>query len=367
MALHAAVQDHLASMPEPALTKVMVCAEGYQPMRHHSQGKDFFDQTFFLERGDIHKKKGEATPSFLQVLMRPSETGERWRWQPPDGARYSGRRRSLAAWITDLDHGAGALAARVMVNRLWQHHFGTGLVSTPNDFGVQGARPSHPELLDWLAAELVRQDWRLKPMHELIMNSAVYRQSARLHPEAVQADPDNRWWARREPRRLEGETIRDAMLLVSGALDDRMFGPGTLDESSRRRSIYFTIKRSRIIPMMQTFDQPEPLVSQANRPVTTVAPQALLIMNNAQVRSWAQKFGQRLLDEAGSEPIPMVRRAYELALGREPTRFEEEMGVTFLQQQNQRYAVSKKPQAETLARTDFAQVMLGLNEFVYVE
>src|SRR5205085_6654013 len=145
---------------------------------------------------------------------------------PPPGWRTSYQRRALAEWLTDAEKGAGHLLARVIVNRLWQHHLGRGLVATASDFGFQGERPTHPELLDWLAGELIRGGWRLKPIHRLLMTSAVYTQSSRVDPDRAKLDPDNRLWARQSRRRLEAEVIRDAMLAASGELDERMFGPG---------------------------------------------------------------------------------------------------------------------------------------------
>src|SRR5207244_6323242 len=201
------------------------------------------------------------------------------------GWRTSYRRRSLANWITDVDQGAGRLLARVIVNRLWQHHLGRGIVATPSDFGTRGERPTHPELLDWLATELIRNGWRLKPIHKLIVTSSTYMQSSQRDDAKARVDPDNRLFWRRPPHRLEAEVIRDALLSVSGALDTRMFGPGTLNSANKRRSIYSTVKRSKLMPMMQLFDAPEALGGVAQRPTTTIAPQALLLMNNPNVRS----------------------------------------------------------------------------------
>jgi hypothetical protein len=180
-----AVEAHRRKAPKPRLTKVLACVEGHTPVRMHTQGADFFPETHVLKRGSTDQKQGVASQGFLEVLTRASDPELRWVSKPPEGSRFSGRRRSLALWMTDTEHGAGHLLARVAVNRLWQHHFGTGLVATPNDFGAQGARPSHPELLDWLAGELIRNGWRLKPIHELLLTSAVYRQAALSPSEAA--------------------------------------------------------------------------------------------------------------------------------------------------------------------------------------
>jgi hypothetical protein len=271
------------------------------------------------------------------------------------------------------------LLARVIVNRLWQHHFGTGLVATPNDFGAQGVRPAHPELLDWLALELIRSRWRLKPIHQLIMTSAVYQQSSAQSRTRDGTSPDHSMTPTNssntassecfspKPHRLEAEAIRDSLLFVSGVLDTNMFSPGTLDPESRRRSIYFTVKRSRMIGAMQAFDAPEPLVSQGARPTTTVAPQALWLMNGPQVRAWAGAFAKRFSPLPDQPPAKAVARAYALALNRLPTRTERAAGAAFIEAQTLRYRAEQKPNARELALTDFAQVMLSLNEFIYVD
>ena len=299
--------------------------------------------------------------------MRGADGPSRWQWNPPPGALYSGRRRSLANWLTDTDHGAGNLLARVAVNRLWQHHFGRGIVPTPNDFGHAGDPPSHPELLDWLAGQLIDHQWKLKSMHRLLMTSATYMQACVHDPRKESADPDDHLFVRRAPQRLEGEAIRDAMLSVSGQLDPAMFGPGTKDERSRRRSIYFTIKRSQLVGSMVVFDQPEPLVSQGARPTTTVAPQALLLMNSPQVRDWADALARRMRRETAdvNDLAALTRRGYALTLGRPPTPDELSESAEFLRRQARSYAADSRPDANALALVDFAQVLFGLNEFIY--
>ena len=365
--LHTKVESHAREAPKPKLTKVLVCAEGYPALRMNTQGADFFKETYLLNRGSTDLKKGVAAPGFLQVLMRDSELEKRWQWQPPVGAKFSGHRRALASWMTDTDQGAGHLLARVIVNRLWQHHFGQGLVGTPNDFGVQGTKPTHPELLDWLAAELIRGGWRLKPIHQLIMTSGVYQQDSIVNATKQKADPANALLSRHVPQRLQAEAVRDSLLFVSGVLDTNMFGPGTLDQASRRRSIYFTVKRSQLVPAMQSFDAPEPLVSQGTRPTTTVAPQALFLMNSPHVRSWAAAFAKRLATSPGQSPAEVVARAYAIALNRPPTKSERADAVAFIEEQLSRYRAEQKPDARELALTDFTQVVLSLNEFIYVD
>ncbi|MBW3543379.1 MAG: DUF1553 domain-containing protein, partial [Planctomycetes bacterium] len=366
-------------------------------IRHHTQGADFFNETHYLKRGDCEQKDGVAEPSFLQVLTRHPDGAEHWSERPPESWRTSYRRRSLANWITDVEHGPGQLAARVIVNRLWQHHMGRGLVGTPNDFGKQGERPSHPELLDWLAARLIENGWRLKPIHRLIVTSAVYRQSSGSRsqqsevsgqlsavsdqPTAAGASTDSDsqpstlnpqpfLWSRFEPQRLEAEVIRDAMLAAAGTLERRMYGSGTLDETHRRRSIYFMVKRSKLLPTMVLFDAPEPLVSVGDRPATTIAPQALYFMNNEQVRERAREFGARLAKSSGKGSLEeAVTRGYLIALARCPTEAELAGVVAFLEQQTGIYLAAGRPEpaARDLALVDLAQVLLSLNEFVYVE
>jgi mono/diheme cytochrome c family protein len=374
--LNAVVEAHAKQEPKPKLVKMMICSEGVTPLRHHTQGADFFTETFFLKRGDCDQKMGQASQSFLQVLMAAPQREKHWQLSPPAGCKTSYRRRSLANWITDTEYGAGHLLARVIVNRLWQHHFGRGIVATPNDFGVQGARPTHPELLDWLAGELIQSGWRLKPMHKLIMTSATYRQASLINenpksqirnPKSI--DPENTLLWHQNIRRLEAESIRDSMLAVSGTLDPTMYGPGTLDEGHTRRSIYFMIKRSKLVPMMQLFDQPEPLVSVGDRPSTTIAPQALAFLNSPHVRTYAHNFAKQLLREYEKSPADAVRLAYTSAIAREPDAAESSAAVNFLATQETSYSHSAdgKDNVRELALSDFCQVLFGLNEFVYVE
>jgi len=256
-ALHEAVVDHEKMAPQPRLTKVLVCAEGYPPVRMHTQGADFFPETHVLARGSTDLKQGVATAGFLQVLM-------------------------------------------------------------PN-------------------------------------------------PDAVDADPANALCARRTPRRLEAEAVLDSLLFVSGMLDPTMFGPGTLDQASRRRSIYFTVKRSQMIPAMQAFDAPEPLVSQGQRQTTTVAPQALMLMNSPHVRAWAANFAKRCAADPAEQPAAAVNAAYTRALNRPPTDQEREDADAFIEAQTERHRADHAAGARMEALVDFAQVVLSLNEFIYVD
>ncbi len=359
---NSALADHKSKEPR-SMTTVMICGEGYTPIRMNTQGGDFLNETHLLKRGNTELKDGVVTQGFMQVLMRQADE-KKWAYQPPDGAKFSGRRRSLSNWITDVDHGSGALLARVIVNRLWQHHFGRGIVSTPNDFGKQGTLPSQPELLDWLAGELIRGGWKLKPIHKLIMMSAAYQQNSALDTAKEYRDPANDLFMRRTPLRLEAESIRDAMLFVSGQMDETMFGPGTRDEASKRRSIYFNIKRSQLIGSMVAFDAPEPLVSQGARPTTTVAPQALMMMNSPVVRSWAEAMSKKISTES-KDTVSTIEKAYQICFGRSPSVDESREATAFMMQQREAYAAEKKPDEASLAFADYCQVLFGLNEFVY--
>jgi hypothetical protein len=268
--------------------------------------------------------------------------------------------------LTDLERGAGALAARVIVNRVWQHHFGRGLVATPNDFGTQGTAPSHPELLEWLAADFVRNGWQMKRLHRLIMTSRVYQQSAECDAAKAALDPQNELLGRWTPRRLEAEAIRDSLLSVSGLLDRTMFGPGTLDEGTLRRSVYFTVKRSQLVPTMLLFDWPEHLVSIGQRAVTTTAPQALFLINNPTSRRAARTIAEQALAEPGSESdlSALVERISRRVLGRGATDHEQAAARDFLQASD---GATGSRGVSIAALTDFCQALLSQSEFIYVD
>jgi hypothetical protein len=255
----------------------------------------------------------------------------------------------------------------VIVNRLWQNHLGRGIVATPSDFGNRGERPTHPELLDWLATELIKNNWQLKPLHKLIMQSAVYTQGAEFDAGRAKLDPDNRLLWRYSPRRLEAEVIRDSLLAVGGLLDGTLFGPGTLDERSRRRSIYFTVKRSKLIPMMQVFDCPDGLQGVGERPRTTIAPQALLLLNNQNIREAAQGFAKRAAPTPETDWATAVKASYLLAVARQPSAEELDEALAFLNQQAASYMAAGKGDGRAFALTDFCQILMCLNEFVYVD
>ena len=365
--LNAKVQQHLAAKPKAKMTKVQVTSEGFKPTKHHADGRGFphfYKQIHFLKRGDPNQKQYVASQSFLQVLMRSGKEEVAWQETAPKNWRTSYRRRALANWMTDTRDGAGHLLARVIVNRLWLHHLGRGIVATPNDFGVQGIAPTHPELLDWLAQRLIAGGWQLKPIHKLIVLSAVYGQDSAYSEAKAKVDVENQLLWRRTPRRLEAEVIRDSLLQVSGQLDRAMYGPGTLNEGMKRRSIYFMIKRSKLIPSMQLFDSPEPLVSQGKRPATIIAPQALMFMNNPQLRTYATTLAAKL--STAGDSAKSITLGYRLTLGRPPTATELKASQAFIDLQSASYQKAGRKDAGALALADFTQVLFGLNEFVYM-
>ncbi|HJT34924.1 MAG TPA: DUF1549 and DUF1553 domain-containing protein [Pirellulales bacterium] len=337
--------------------------------------------TFLLEGGNWAKPSDEITPGFPEFLGEGSAEIQ----SPISGANSTGRRTALARWITRPDH---PLTARVIVNRLWQHHFGVGIVPTPNDFGIQGEPPTHRELLDWLAVELVEHGGSLKHLHRLMVTSASYRQSSRSDPanphvaRAREVDPQNRllWHARR--RRLEGESARDAMLHISGQLNLRAYGPSARPELPEgisknyawrpdervedrcRRSIYVLAKRNLRYPLFEAFDLPDMHHSCPRRSVTTTAPQSLLLLNGEltvqAARDWADKLRQSAVGDEGA----MIALAYREAFGRSPGADEIETAREFLRIQA---AGLQAKSSENDALVDFCHALLNANEFLYVD
>ncbi|MBI3469741.1 MAG: DUF1553 domain-containing protein [Candidatus Solibacter usitatus] len=291
------------------------------------------EPTHVLIRGDVNRKGEPVTPGALSSIGESAgDLGL------PAGAPESDRRRKLADWIA----GAGnPLFARVMVNRVWSYHFGAGLVDNPNDFGYNGGRPSHPELLDWLAVEFARGGWSVKKLHKLILTSQAYRQSSQFDARAAEKDSDNRLLWRYAPRRLQGEAIRDAMLAVSGKLNPKMYGPSfrpfqivknsgsyasyepadSDDPEQQRRTIYRMNVNSGGNPMLVALDCPLPSVKTPKRSATTTPLQALSLMNDASVQRLAKAFAERLTGEA-ADTQSRVQEAFRLAYGR-PPRAEE--------------------------------------------
>ena len=353
------------SPPAPELIKVLVASENVKPIPHHADGRGFphfYPETFFLRRGDATQKQGIAPQAFLQALVSHPDGSAHWQQSPKETAT-SGRRAAMARWLTDTESGAGVTVARVIVNRLWQHHFGTGLVATPSDFGKTGDPPSHPELLDYLAGELIRGDWKLKPIHRLIMTSATYRQSSDMDKTKNAVDPENRLLWRANRRRLEAEAIRDVLLSLAGTLDPSLYGSAGMNDASSRRSIYLMIKRSRLSPFLRTFDSPDGISGIARRSLTTTAPQALTIMNSTTVRSWAERFATRI-EAADGDPL---LSAYRIAVSRPPSQAEFRDAQLFLDLQQATYLAAGHADAAHQALSDFSQVLMGLNETLSIE
>ncbi len=347
------------------LTKVLVSSEGLPHLPHHADDRGyphFYKETHLLRRGDVTQKVSVVTPGFPQVLRKfPSSPLNR----DSVAGDVMNSRQELAEWLTDVELGAGPLVARVMVNRLWQYHFGKGIVASPNDFGEMGDRPTNPDLLDWLGQELIGKSWHLKPLHKVIMTSHTYLQGNKSADDAQsQIDPDNEFLWHRAPKRLEAEAIRDSMLVVSGQLDSKMYGPGTLDANMKRRSVYFFIKRSQLIPSLMLFDWPEHLVSIGQRQSTTVAPQALMFMNSQQGRSYAESFARRI---SSDDDEVTVAAAYSVAFGRKPTLAETRVGLEFLTRNKELRTKNGEADAGLFAVADLCQTLMSMNEFIYID
>ena len=339
-----------------------------------------------LKQGERHQPGEliEAGPlSAVRSLARPFDA-------PPPDAKTTTRRLQLARWIVDKQN---PLTSRVLVNRMWQHHFGAGLVRTPNNFGFRGAEPTHPKLLDWLADELVRGEWKIKRMHKLILMSRTYRQSA-THPkvdEYLQRDAANRLWWRSERRRLDAEALRDSMLLVTGELDKTRGGPSfrasispnALEGLSRkdaawqaspprqqlRRSLYMYTQRSLLTPMMTTFDFCDTVAPCGQRDVTTVPTQAWALLNNSFSHDRSTALAKRVVNVAASDPVEQVRLAWRFALGRQPTAGEAQLAESHLAEQRMRFKETQTTQQkpELLSLASLCHVLINSNEFIYVD
>jgi hypothetical protein len=294
-----------------------------------------------------YSRLGPVVPRHLPVVL----AGE----QQPPIASGSGR-MELARWLASADN---PLTARVIVNRVWQHHFGAGIVRTPSNFGKLGDPPSHPALLDWLADAFVRDGWSLKRLHRRIMLSTTYQQSSRAGPDATRADPENRWLGRMEPRRLEAEAIRDAMLAVAGRLDPARGGPATAELGRPRRSLYVQTVRQDRANFSTLFDAANPEAPVERRTVSTVAPQALFLLNNGFVQDQAAHLARRLLAEAPCDDAARIDLAYRLLFGRPTRPGEVAIGRDFL-------ALASARGTEA-AWADYAHVLLCSNEFVFID
>ena len=339
-----------------------------------------------LDRGDLGKNLEKVEPGLPRILANGMDLE-----QPSSELAVPRSRAKLALWLSRPDH---PLTARVLANRLWQWHFGSGIVSTPNDFGRMGAEPTHPELLDWLATELVRRGWSLKSMHRLIMASEAYQRTSRYpDPAAAQADPNNLYLWRTNRRRLEAEALWDALHAAAGTINlklgGRAFCPpleeGALSgknwvrvyadpEEQNRRAVYILVQRNFGFPMFETFDTPDPAVSCSVREVTTVPPQALFFLNDKMVFTQAQAFAARLVREVGDDPSGWIRQAWRIALGREPTAGEQEEAGNLLESLTESEVEAGKPgslaekgQARTRALTQLCLAVFNLSEFSYVD
>jgi hypothetical protein len=344
-----------------------------------------------LAVGNYALQREQVEPGFLTILdPEPAKVAR------PAGLPSTGRRTVLANWLADAKN---PLTSRVMVNRLWHHHFGIGIVPTPGDFGRMGQKPTHPELLDWLASEFVSSGWSMKHMHRLMVTSNAYRQSS-LHREAAsEADPLNRLLWRFRPQRLEAEAIRDSALLVSGLLNPAVGGASVApplphgmpppaggwavspDKSDHnRRSIYISVRRTASYPMLGSFDMPESSESCARRSSTVTAPQALTLLNAKESLEWAQSLAGRVRERAGEDVDKQIVEAFRLAYTRTPDSWEKDRILTFVNKQRA-VVMERQAKGETLAApipraagldpidsavlVDLCAALINSNEFVY--
>jgi hypothetical protein len=349
--------------------------------------------THVLKGGGYDAFGEEVQPGFLTIIDRGDAK------ITPSKINTTGRRTALANWLADP---ANPLTARVMVNRIWHYHFGRGIVGTPSDFGEMRDRETHRELLDWLAVTFVEQGWSVKKMSRLIMLSNAYQQSSAFNAEAAKVDPDDKSIWRFRRRRMTGEEIRDAILLVSGRINWQMGGPSVFPEIPKemdvrggwkrnesedqktRRSVYTFVRRNSRYPMFQAFDMPDTHESCSRRSVTTTAPQALNLLNDGTILTSAQAFAGRVLKEAGDDVNRQIALAYRLAFARAPEGDELRMAIEFLDQQSaliKSRIEAKRPvalpsncdvapdvtaQARAAALVDFCHALFNSNEFVYV-
>ena len=335
--------DALKPLPKPgSLPMAMVL--------NHEKGKA--QPTYILRRGEYSMPLDEVSPGFPEVISAKSAGADR---------------TSLAQWIASPTN---PLTARVMVNRIWQHHFGRGLVASPSDFGVRGVPPTHPELLDWLASEFIASGWSIKHMHKLMLMSQTYQQASASESKGKEIDPENHLLWRMNKLRLEGEAIRDSLLQISGGLNPQMGGPGVfppipaeLFEGSKgwtpndherdysRRSVYIFARRNLRFPFLEVFDSPDTNLSCPIRERSTTAPQALTLLNAHEVLSAADALAKRLRTKS-KESGEQIDFANLLILGRHPTAEERGFAHAFL---------------KTSPLDQYCRALFNLNAFVYVE
>jgi hypothetical protein len=342
-------------------------------------------ETFVLRRGDYQNRGPRVAPRPPGVILASHGNGLFSDSLIVPAGEKTGRRGALGRWLSSPSN---PLATRVIVNRLWQHHFGRGIVATPSDFGVRGEPPSHPELLDWLASELVANGWRLKPIHRLMVTSSTYRQSSRSNQELTAQDPDNTLLGRMNRRRLDAEGVRDAMLVVSGELNPKAGGPGILAPLEKevkelifteaevvdlwpedrnpaehlRRALYLFRKRNVRYPLFDAFDAPDTQNACPRRETSTHALQALTLLNSDFAAARAQALAQRAVVGGGGD-AERIRRMYRIVLAREPATSEIERARIFVETQALRIGGSS---ARTAAWVDLALAMLNSNEFLYI-
>jgi hypothetical protein len=325
-------------------------------------------KTHVLAVGNYAAPQYEVEPGFLSILdPAPAKITK--------AATGSGRRSALANWLADAKN---PLSTRVIVNRVWHYHFGRGIVGTPSDFGVMGERPSHPELLDYLTTAFTENGWSLKKLHRMILLSATYRQSSSYNEVAAKVDPENKLFWRFQRRRLEGETVRDAILQVSGALNTKMYGPGVFPplppgmvtrggwkteedtSESNRRSVYVFVRRNTRYPMFESFDMPDTHESCARRNNTVSAGQALELLNNELVLGWARDLAKRVQNDAGMSEASQVERAWKLVYSRAPQAEETNAALDFLKQHDR---ITGNRQASMV---DLCHMLLNSNEFLHM-
>ena len=352
---------------------------------------ELIPDVYVLERGDLGREQSKAEPGLPAALSNGSEFEQ----ADPNGLRH---RKRLALWLTRPDH---PLTARVMVNRIWQWQFGRGTVATSSDFGRQGAAPTHPELLDWLATEFVEQGWSVKSMHRLIMSSYTYQMSSRFSDENnLRIDPENAYLWRMNRRRLEAEAVWDALHAVAGNLNLKMGGPpvappltdpelGGLREKWQwvvngdpaehtRRAVYIRARRSFTFPTLDKFDLPDSGASCQRRDVTTVAPQALWLLNNQTAFRQAMQLADRLVRKHGAEPAAWVEGAWRLALGRRPSEEEKQQALALMDSlaaqgewkqmpEEVPAALAKLEPARAAALAELCLSVFNLSEFLFVD
>jgi hypothetical protein len=327
-------------------------------------------KTHVLANGNYNAPLEEVEPGFLTILDTAAA-----KITKPAGLNSSGRRTALANWLADPSN---PLTSRVMVNRVWHYHFGRGIIASPSDFGMMGERPTHPELLDYLAAWFPENGWSLKKLHKLIVLSNTYQQSSEYREAAAKVDAENKLLWRFQRRRLEGEAIRDAILSVSGTLNTKMYGPGVFppmppgmvtrggwktDEDASeasRRSVYVFVRRNTRYPMFEGFDMPDTHESCARRNNTVTAGQALELLNNDLVFGWARQLADRVQNDAGMTPEAQVERAYRLVYARAPDAAEIRSALAFLFRQ-EKFAGNRRE-----SFTDLCHMLLNSNEFLHL-